>query len=197
MNIDYRVREARRDDCDVIARMINDASEDAVNYLLKDLSSSKSPLTLLSEQLKTEVHYSYANTLIVEKQENTPVAMALSFPASGLMLDDALLQVYSPGRRQYLKYFSDNRINDSWHLDAIFVDKASRNIGLGRMLLAEIKQRARYYKFPAVQVFVFGTNKAAQKFYQSNEFSIDKRIQVDSHEFLQDKGQLLRMRCEL
>lgn|GEM_PF-4984882 len=199
MNVvgNYRIREGRVEDCSAIAYMINEASEDAVNYLLKDSKSDKSPITLLAEQLANEVHYSYANTLIAEIEQDLPMAMALSFPASGLILDESLLQNYSASKKQYLKYFCDNRINDSWHLDAIYVATKYRHLGLGQKLLGEVKQRARYYKFPTLQVFVFGSNKAAVQFYQRNDFIIDREIQVDAHEFLKHKHKLLRMRCEL
>ncbi len=185
------------EDCSAIAHMINEASEDAVNYLLQDSKLDKSAITLLAEQLAREVHYSYANTLVAEIEQDIPIAMALSFPATGLILDESLLQNYTASKKQYLKYFRDNRINDSWHLDAIYVAIEYRHLGLGRKLLTEVKQRARYYKFPTLQVFVFASNNAAVQFYQRNDFVVDKEIQVDSHEFLKHKKKLLRMCCTL
>ena len=192
-----RIRQGKIEDCDVIARMINDASDDAVSYLLEGLKAGESPISLLASQLKSEVHYSYANTFIGEGENNLPIAMALSFPATGLVFNEDLLKSYNDSKRQYLRYFCDNRINDSWHLDAIYVENEYRGLGLGQLLLGEVKQRAQYYNFPALQVFVFGANKEAIGFYQSSNFIVDKEIDVDSHEFLKDKQQLLRMRCEL
>ena len=199
MNIirDCRIRDATINDCDVIARMINSASDDAVNYLLQGLKVEESPISILAAQLAREVHYSYANTIIGEFEESTPIAMALSFPATGLMFNKDLLQSYSESRQQYLMYFCENSINDSWHLDAIYIEDEFRGRGLGGRLLDKVKQRAQYYKFPVLQVFVFGTNKKAIRFYQSNNFIIDKEIDVASHEFLKDMRPLLRMRCEL
>ena len=192
----YHIRQGRLEDCLDIARMIDSSAEGATNYLYQHVRQGKSSIEVLAEQLASEVHYSYANTIVAEFNNNV-VAMALSFPSNGLVLDENLLQQYSASRQQYLKYFSTNRINDSWHLDAIYVDAPHRNVGLGGHLLAAVKQQAGYYGFPVLQVFVFGSNEDAIRFYRANGFSIDKRIQTDSHEFLSHHGYLLLMKCTL
>jgi GNAT superfamily N-acetyltransferase len=193
----WHVREGRKADCSVLARMIDSASEGAAQYLFEGLRVDRSPLELLADQLTTEVHYSYANTLVITEDDETPAGMALSFPASGLVLGEAALNLHSDNKQQYLKYFIDNKINDSWHLDAIYVDEPLRSDGLGKKLLNEIKHKAAYYKFPTLQVFVFGVNERALGFYLHNDFVIDKEISVGSHEFLKDKKMLVRMRCNL
>ncbi len=193
---EYIIRSGRLEDCSKIASMINASADGAVDYLFANLNNGLSSLEQLSQQLAKEVHYSYANTLVTEYQKGV-VAEALSFPSKGLVLDVNLLDLYDAARQQYVKYFIDNRIEDSWHLDSIFVSDAHRNKGLGKKLLEEVKQQAEYYKFPVLQVFVFGSNKPAIRFYQSNGFEIDAEIDVSAHEFLQDKHQLLRMRFNL
>ena len=193
---EYIIRSGRLEDCSKIASMINASADGAVDYLFANSNKDLSSLEQLSQQLAKEVHYSYANTLVIEYQKEV-VAEALSFPSTGLVLDVNMLNIYDSARQQYVMYFSDNRIEDSWHLDSIFVADAHRNKGLGKKLLQEVKQQADYYKFPVLQVFVFGSNQSAIRLYQNNGFEIDAEIDVSAHEFLQDKHQLLRMRCNL
>ncbi len=192
----YQIRDARLDDCKDLARMIDGSSDGAVTYLYENLKPGISPVDVMCEQLKSEVHYSYANSLVVECDEKI-VAMALSFPSSGLQLDSNLLENFDLVRQQYFRYFIDNRINDSWHLDAIYVDGVYRSSGLGRRLLEKVKHSAIEFGFPVLQVYVFESNKAAIKFYCDNGFSQVKKIELDAHVFLKRHGSLLLMKCNL
>ena len=123
--------------------------------------------------------------------------MALSFPASGLLLNEQMKQYYSAQQFQYTQYFVDNKLRGSWHLDAICVNSEYRRNGIGKLLLESVKQQANHYKFPALEVFVFANNEGAIRLYQRNGFVVHKPIDVSNHEFLSDKSPLLLMRCDL
>lgn len=192
----YKIRMAEIHECQDIARMIDGSAEGALNYLYQNIQAGESAINMLAQQLATEVHYSYANTLVIEYEQQI-MAMALSFPATGLMLDKGVLNSISPAKRDYYKYFIDNRKIDCWHLDAIYVSSSQRNKGLGKELLVHVKKQAMSYGFPCLQVFVFASNAGAIRFYQQNDFIIDKHIDVSAHEFLNVKRQLLRMTCSL
>ena len=193
---EYLVRSASLADCQIIADMINKSAEGAVDYLFGNMQQATRGVSVLASQLSTEVHYSYANTLVVERNSDV-VAAALSFPSSGLVLNDDFFQHFDADKKQYFEYFSSNSITDAWHLDALFVDKDHRKLGLGTKLLDKIKQQARQYDFPVLQVFAFASNKLALEFYQTNGFLRDKKINVSSHNFLQDKQGLVRLLCNL
>lgn len=192
----YLIRQGRIEDCLAIAHMVNESANGAVDYLYQGLYRSKSPVDVLSEQMQTEVHYSYANTMVVES-DGQIVAMALSFPSSGLICEDSALEKFSAAKRQYFKYFSDNRIDDSWHLDAIYVDAAFRHHGVGKLLLTEVKRQAVAYGFHAIQVFVFTSNEGAIRFYNRDNFVLYKQIPLTSHEFLKQHECLMLMKCDL
>ncbi len=192
----YHIRCGELRDCAEIAQMIDSSAEGAVDYLYQNLKHEKTAIDILAEQLASEVHYSYANTLVAEC-ERSVVAMALSFPSNGLQLDTNMLSNFSSSKQRYLHYFIDNRLTDSWHLDALYVAGPQRNIGIGHQLLARVKKQASGYGFPTLQVFVYSTNTGAIRFYQRNNFTVDKSIYVEEHEFLKHKQGLLRMSCVL
>lgn len=194
--IKFSFRPGRVEDCPAIAHRVNRSAQGAVDYLYQGIRINKSPIELLSDQMATEVHYSFANTMVVETAGRI-VAIALSFPASGLSVNETMLKVLAPEKLDYLRYFCDNRLKDSWHLDAIYVDKEFRQQGLGDQLVSRVKQQAEYYHYPFLQAFAFANNEGAIRFYQSRGFEIDLEIVVDTHEFLKDKKRLLRMRCKI
>lgn len=192
----YQFRAASESDCKDIARMIDGSAEGAAAYLYEDIQQGLSPLNMLAQQLVSEVHYSYANTTVVEFDSEL-VAMALSFPSSGLALEESMLKKFDSSKQQYFKYFSENRITDSWHLDAIFVEDAHRKMGLGMKLLCEVKEQAISFGFPVLQVYVYASNKSAIQFYLNNKFSLAEEISLAEHEYLKQYKSLLLMKCQL
>jgi len=191
------ITEAELSDCADIARLINESAEGAVDYLFGNVSQdATSAEQIMSNLLTREVHYSYANT-VVAKLAGEVVGMALSFPANGLIHNEPMRQYYSAAQFQYIQYFVDNKLKDSWHLDAICVDSEFRGGGMGRKLLDAVKQQAQYYKFPTLEVFVFASNTGAIRFYQCNGFVTYDEIETINHEFLGDKSPLILMRCDL
>lgn len=191
----YCLRRAEVTDCKTLARMIDGSSDGAVNYLYQNVKPNLAPLDVLAGQLVSEVYYCYANSLVVEYQDEV-VAMVLSFPSDGLNIDMHLLQHLDAAKQQYLRYFADNRLANSWHMDALYVEESHRNNGLGRQLLNEVKRQAQKYNFPMLQMFVYATNTNAIRFYQANGFLMDKKINLSAHEYLKDKQQLIRMRYD-
>lgn len=170
-------------DCAVLAELINESAEGAVDYLFADLNSPIESMKFLLEQ---EVYYSYANTIIAEIK-NEVVGMALCFPADGLVIGEQMKENYSEEKLQYVRFFVDNKIADSWHLDALCVRSEFRNQGIGAALLAAVKDKAVQCCFASASVFVFGSNDAAIRFYQRHGFVQRSDINTREQEFLRDK----------
>ncbi len=189
------IRTGQLGDCEQLARLINESAEGAANYLF-DGAQGASAQQVMRGLLEREVHYSYANAEIAQIGDDI-VGMVLSFPATGLILSKKMQQYYSPEQFQYIQYFADNKLKDCWHLDAICVDAKYRGNEIGKRLLSKVKQQAAYYQFPLLEVFVFGTNTDAIRFYQRNGFVVHKEIQTKGHEFLGKRSPLILMRCNL
>ena len=193
----FLLRDGRLSDCADLARLINLSAQGAGDYLFGQVEQkSGGAEKVMSDLLSREVHYSYANTKVVDL-EGQLVGMVLSFPSSGLMLNEKIKQYYSEQQYQYIQFFVDNKLADSWHLDAICVNSECRGMGIGQQLLDDVKQQAAYYNFPTLEVFVFANNAGAIKFYQRNQFVTCSEIDVTKHEFLGDKGPLMLMRFDI
>lgn len=190
-----RFREGELDDCDVLAQLINDSAEGAVEYLLADVSQ-QSALEVMSAMLAHEVFYSYANTVVAEA-DGKVVGMVLSFPATGLRMDEQLANHYAVEKVQYINYFVENKIPNCWHLDALCVHQDYRNHGIGGRLLDAVKLKAIECAYPSVGVYVFATNINAYRFYQRHGFEFRKDVNVTEHEFLRDKQKLRLLECAL
>ena len=189
------IRKGQVSDCTLLARMINESSEGAIDYLFDGVGQADCAENLMSGLLAREVHYSYANACIAELGDNA-VGMALSFPSAGLLIGQQMENHYTKERLQYIQYFVDNKLEDSWHLDAICVNAMYRGQGIGEQLLHEVKAQAQQYDFKSVQVYVFSTNSGAIRFYEHNGFIIKREIETKDHQFLGERSPLILMQCK-
>ena len=184
------IREGRLEDCAVLAELINDSAEGAIDYLFSD---SEWPIEGMGKLLEQEVYYSYANTIVAEI--NGAVAgMVLSFPSDGLAISEQMRNYYNKEKLQYIRYFVDNKIENCWHLDALCVRKKYRNLGIGAKLVNAVKAKAQQLNFSLVEIFVFASNKDAIRFYERHSFVLSKTIDTAGHEFLQKKKSIQLMK---
>lgn len=191
-----KLRDGNASDCKIIAELINTSAEGAAEYLFAGVNSTTAPIEYLATLLKQEVYYSYANTIVAEVEDKV-VAMALSFPSAGLKLLPQMQTQYSAQQLLYIQSFVDNKIAESWHLDALCVLPRYRNCGIGGRLLAAVKTKAREYNFESISVFVFGSNEAAFRFYRRYGFDHRADINTPAQEFLRAKNGLRLMECKL
>lgn len=191
-----QIRVGRESDCLILAELINESADGAVEYLFSGLSSKCSPVESMAQLLAQEVYYSYENAVVAEVEGNI-IGMALSFPADGLRINTHMQAHYSTQKLQYIQCFVNNKITDSWHLDALCVHADYRNFGVGAKLLAAVKEKALDYKFANVGVFVFGSNKAGTRFYKRHGFVDRANIDTQAQEFLRDKKFLRLLELKL
>lgn len=179
-----------------LAELINESAMGAIDYLLANVVEGQTALEVMSEMLAREVYYSYENVLVAEHQGDV-IGMALSFPADGLTMGEQLDDIYSPQQLQYIRYFVENKLDDSWHLDALCVHEKYRSAGVGACLLNHVKRIASDYEFRKLGMYVFGSNERAIRFYKKHGFIERGKIDTSEHEFLSDKRYLCLMDCPL
>ena len=194
--MEFIIQPAQSSDCIQLAQYINESCDGAIEYLFDQQGQKDAVMELMAQQLRRETYYSYANSLVAV-QGSTIIGMALSFPVDGLIIGEHLRQYYSQQRLQYIEYFVDNKLNNSWHLDALCVSEHARSKGVGSALLDQVKQEASKYDFKVLEVFVFATNTKAVKFYERNGFTHRSEIDTHDHEFLSSRGPLLLMSSEV
>lgn len=176
----------------MLAELINESAQGAIDYLLTDDRVAKSPQDMMSDMLAQELYYSFGNATVAEFQGRV-IGAALNFPAEGLMLTEQMAHSYSPQKLQYIRYFVDHKIENSWHLDALCVQAEFRSMGVGEVLLKVVKDDAVNFGFDRIGMYVFGNNTRAIKFYKRNGFELLDIIDTKSHEFLHDKKNLMLM----
>lgn len=186
------LRVGRREDCSLLADLINESAKGAIDYLLSESNLAQSPVAVMSNMLAHELYYSYENSIVAEYQGKV-IGAALNFPADGLMISEQMAAHYSSQKLQYIQYFVDNKIEDSWHLDALCVQADFRGYGVGEILLEAVKKDALDFGFSRIGVYVFGSNVRAIEFYKKNGFQLLETIDTDKHEFLHDKECLCLM----
>ncbi len=190
--MEFTIQQAKSSDCLQLAQYINESCDGAIQYLFDKQDEKDIALEMMAQQLTRETHYSFANSIVANK-DGLNIGMALSFPADGLIISEHLKQYYSPQQLRYIEYFVENKLHDSWHLDALCVCDECRSQGVGAALLDHVMQEARKYEFKQLEVFVFATNTRAVTFYERNGFMQQSEIDTHSHEFLSVRSPLLLM----
>ena len=190
------IRAGQVPDCSVLAELINESAEGAIEYLFSDLNFSDQPIVGMGRILEQEVYYSYANSIVAE-YDGQIVGMVLSFPSDGLAISQQMSDYYSKEKLQYIRFFVENKMENCWHLDALCVKRKYRDQGIGSKLLAVVKEKAREYKFSKIGVFVFGSNVDAIRFYERHGFVSCKKIDTSGHAFLGCKKSLNLMKYTL
>ena len=133
------IREGRIDDCPELAKLINESAEGAIDYLFSDFDAISHAAESMSQLLEHEVYYSFANAIVVEFDKKV-IGMALSFPADGLVISEQMKLHYTDEKLQYIRYFVENKIKQCWHLDALCIKEAYRNLGTGSKLIQAVKE---------------------------------------------------------
>ena len=177
------IRDGKASDCMVLAELINESAEGAIEYLFSDFKNNGSAIQEMSRLLQQEVYYSYVNSIVAECAGEI-IGSALCFSADGLVINKQMESHYTNEKLRYIRFFVENKINGCWHLDALCVHAKHRNNGVGSELLSAVKDRAKQYGFNSVGVFVFGSNSAAVRFYERHGFMVRKKIDTADHEFL-------------
>ena len=87
------IREGQIADCPVLAELINESAEGAIDYLFSDLNFPGQPIDGMGRILEQEIYYSYANSIVAE-YEGEVIGMALCFPSDGLAISQQMHDYY-------------------------------------------------------------------------------------------------------
>jgi ribosomal protein S18 acetylase RimI-like enzyme len=190
MNINYR--QGSKGDCRRIAELDYIASDGVVEYLFRDLVPGKSALDILADGLALDVYPHTFRSSIVAQSENQVVGMSLSYPAHFHCITDELTNFLPADRLAVFHEFYASRVEGSYFLDAICVDKNCQGLGIGKALLEHTKRKAGNDGYSELSLIVFADNKRAIKLYEDEGFRRISKINLQSDELLQhDEGCLL------
>ena len=195
MDVTYRIGEKK--DSQRIAELDYIASHGAAEFLFHDLIPNVSPVQIIASELEND-HYphSYRSTIVAE-YKNEIVGMALSFPAKHHKITEEMQSFFPAERLEHLKIFFSTRVEGSYFLDALCVDKKFRGKGIGTQLIELTKRKAKDEGYLVLSLMVFADNLEAQRLYKHNGFKTVKNIDIKPHELIPHEGGCLLMKANL
>lgn len=194
MNVTYRA--ARKADSYRIAELDYIASGGAAEYLFRDLVPGSTPVEVVAHGLENDLSpHSYRNAIVAEFNDEV-VGMSLSYPAEYHRIDDEMRSFFPAERLEHFKEFFSARVEDSFLLDALCVDKEHRGHGVGSELLSRTIERARENGFSNLSLIVFGDNQKAIRFYVGHGFTVVRKIELKEHELIPHNAGCLLMEAE-
>ncbi len=186
MEIQYR--EGREDDCQRLAELMNIASGGVLEFLFQDLTPGLTPVQAVARNLRRDKQpYTFRNALVAER-DGSILGMALSYASRYHGVTDGMRGFFPADRLKVLEDFYASRVEESLYLDTIAVDAASRSHGVGRQLIALVKERAMEKGLESVSLIAFADNIRALRLYERLGFQVVKRIRLEADERIPHEG---------
>ena len=196
MTIQYR--SGQQQDCSQIANWINSIGHGHIEYLLEGLVQNIGALEHLAQVLNEDLHYSYKNVDLA-MEGNSIVGLVFSYSSHSNELKPEMEKLLSEDRIRWMRYFSDNQINNSWYINTLGVSKEYRRQGIARQLLELAVQRALKNQIQCLSLHVYENNQGAIKLYESYGFSKEKTIDLTAHPFFvaRNLSANILMKCDV
>ena len=185
MNIQYSVGEKR--DCVEIANWVNSVGHGHIEYLFAGLNKDVPALQHLVTILQEDEYYSFKNADLAI-QNNVVIGMIFSYATELNRITIEMEQKLSADRLQWMRYFSDNQIANSWYINTIAVRESLRRQGIATRLMQLAIKRALKNGYKSLCLHVYEDNYTAIDFYERFGFFKVKRIEFGDHAFFQSKG---------
>ena len=189
-------RDGRETDSQRLAELIVQASGGMAEFLFDGIIDGLTPAQIIAHQLAGDNYpHTYKNAIVAEFDQMV-VGMALSFPAWLHRITDEMIQFFPADRLAYLEDFYSARVENSLLLDALAVDPAHRQTGIGSQLISLTKQKAWAHNFNAVSLILFSDNRSAYHLYERNGFKVVRPIKLEPRGTITYQGGCLLMCCE-
>jgi ribosomal protein S18 acetylase RimI-like enzyme len=189
-------------DCDQIASWINTVGHGHIEYLLDSLVPDLFALRHLALVLAEDPYYSFKNVDLARcdnDSEGDIVGLVFSYPAASNQLTAEMENILSKDRVQWMRYFSDHQVNESWYINTLGVSEKFRRQGLAKALLKYASKRASQNNMNRLSLHVYENNQAAINLYESCGFAIVKKIDLTGHAFFTSRNLSANylMKCDL
>ena len=195
MQISYR--DGRNEDCAILAKLINIASEGIIEYLFHDLIPDMTSVQMVAHNLSAEnSFYSYKNAIVAEYNQNL-IGASLSYPSRFHQITEEMRNFLPEDRLEHFKSFYASRVEDSLLLNALCVDKRFRGKGIGTKLIALTKKKAKKDGFKSLSLMVLADNADAHRLYARCGFKTVEAVELKSHELIPHEGGCLLLKCEI
>jgi len=195
MKISYR--EGRAEDCTVLAKLVNIASEGIIEFLFHDLIPNMTPVQMVAQNLIADnSHYSHKNAIVAEHNQSL-VGVSLSYPSHFHQITIEMEHFLPEERLEHFRSFYSSRVEDSLFLNALCVDVDYRKKGIGAELISLTKKKAKRSGFTTLSLLVLADNKTAQRLYRKCGFVVEETVDLKPHELIPHEGGCLLMKCAI
>lgn len=185
-------------DCDQIAEWVNSVGHGHIEYLLDSLVPDLFALRHLALVLAEDPNYSYKNVDLA-KHENDVVGLVFSYHSASNQLNAEMQSILSEDRVRWMRYFSENQIDNSWYINTLGVKTEFRRQGLARLLIDCASKRALQNDVYCLSLHVYENNVEAINLYESCGFTIEKKIDLTAHSFFASRNLSANylMKCDI
>ena len=190
-------RKAKKEDCSVLAELVNIASGGIIEFLLRNLIPGMTPVQFVAQSLQIDNNpRSYKNAIVAESNEKL-VGVALSIPSHFHTITDDMKNLFPEERLEHLKHYYAARVENSLLLENICVDDKFRGKGIGTKLISLTKKKAKESGFKILSLIVFADNKDALHLYRRCGFEVAKNVELKFNEHIPHEGGCVLMKCDL
>ncbi len=185
-------------DCDEIAEWINSVGHGHIEYLLDSLVPDLFALRHLALVLAEDPNYSYKNVDLALYEEDV-IGLVFSYHSASNQLTAEMKSILSADRIQWMRYFSENQIENSWYINTLGVKTKFRRQGLAKRLMDYASKRALQNNAHCLSLHVYENNVEAINLYESCGFTIEKKIDLTAHSFFVSRNLSANylMKCEI
>jgi ribosomal protein S18 acetylase RimI-like enzyme len=187
------LRPARIADCRRIAELFRISSEGVADYVWTELQAEMPGLPLLEigerRYRREDTAFSYQNCLVAER-DGEVVGMMHSF----------VIEPRAPGPGQndgpgdpVLRPYAELEAPGSLYIAGIALLPEHRGQGIGTMLLAAARQKARRTGAGELSLLCFESNAGARRLYEREGFRVTGRRPVVPHPMIHAAGDVLLM----
>ncbi len=196
MSVHYK--PGQRQDCSQIANWINSIGHGHMEYLLEGLVSHRTALQQLAYVLNTDPVYSFKNVDLA-MDVSCIAGLVFSYHAQFNQLTPEMQSVLTEDRVQWMRYFSDHQVENSWYINTLGVAEKYQRQGIASQLLDLTAKRALQNNIQCLSLHVYVNNSQAVKLYESYGFTIEKEIDLSAHTFFisRNLSANILMKCNL
>lgn len=195
--MDVTYRKAHNKECSILAEYIYSASNGVLDYLFKDTVPGMTVIQLLTFGLEDEQKYNSYKGVIVAEYNNKVIGMLQAYSYIHHEIDDEMRAFIPRERLEQFEEFYNSRVDNSFLINAMYVDEKHRRKGIANHLISIAREEAKSCGFEKLSLFVLADNTPAQQLYYSNGFIHEKDIEFDDAVKFNHEGRLYLMSCDI
>ncbi|MGS0763761.1 GNAT family N-acetyltransferase [Syntrophomonas curvata] len=195
--MDIAYRKAYNSECPMLAEYIYYASDGVLDYLFKDTISGMTVTQLLIFGLEDEQRYNSFKGVIVAEYNDKIVGMIQAYSNMHHKIDDEMRSFIPEERLEQFEEFYNSRVDNSFLINAMYVDEKYRRKGIASRLISTVREEAKSCGFDKLSLFVLSDNISAQKLYQYNGFKSVKEITFNDSAKINHEGGFYLMLCDI